>query len=147
MKKLLLLKTCLFLTILVILIGNSGFVFAQSVGISPAGTTPPNANAGLDVNFITKGLLIPRMALVSTTSSTPVATHVAGMIVYNTATTGDVIPGFYFNDGSKWLALVPKSNTTGDMQYWNGATWVTIPAGQPGQRLQINALGLPVWAP
>ena len=133
------------LAVLSILFVNSDLVFGQSAGISSTGAIPPNSAAGLDVNFADKGLLTPRIVLVSTTSSTPMATHVAGIIIYNTATAGDVSPGFYFNDGTKWVALVPKANTSGDMQYWNGTTWVTIPAGQPGQRLQINASGVPVW--
>ena len=149
MKKTLLLKSFFFLTVLVLLISNTGFVFGQNSGISPAGTTPPNTAAGLDVDFADKGILIPRVTLVSTTSSAPIAAHVAGMIIFCTATTGDVTPGFYFNDGTKWVAFVPKANTAGDMQYWNGTKWVPIPAGQPGQpgqRLKINALGVPVWS-
>lgn len=147
MKKLLHLKTSLFLAVLFILIVNSGLVFGQNAGISPSGATLPNAAAGLDVNFTNKGLLIPRVTLVSTTSSAPLTANVAGMIVYNPAPNANVTPGFYFNDGTKWVPLVPKANTAGDMQYWNGTTWVTIPSGQAGQRLQINASGVPVWAP
>jgi hypothetical protein len=146
MKKTLLLKSFFFLTVLLFLMSNTGFVFGQNTGISPAGTTPPNTAAGLDVDFADKGILIPRVTLVSTTNAAPMATHVAGMIIYSTASTGDVTPGFYFNDGTKWIALVPKATTAGDMQYWNGTTWVLIPAGQPGQRLKINALGVPVWS-
>ena len=146
MKKTLQLKNCFILAVLVFLICNSGIVSGQNVGISPTGITPPNAAAGLDVNYADKGLLIPRITLVSTTSPSPLATHIAGMIIYNTATAGDVNPGLYFDNGTKWIAIVPKANTAGDMQYWNGTMWVTIPAGQPGQRLQINASGVPVWA-
>jgi len=148
MKKFLHLKNCLLLVAFLVF-SFSGFT--QSVGISDPGAVPPagppNAAAGLDVNFANKGLLIPRVTLVSTTSSAPLTLHVAGMVVYNAAPNANVIPGFYFNDGTKWVALVPKANTAGDMQYWNGTTWVTIPAGQSGQRLQINASGVPAWAP
>jgi hypothetical protein len=148
MKKNLHLKNCLLLAAFLIF-SLSGFT--QSVGISDPGALPPagapNAAAGLDVNFANKGLLIPRVVLVSTANSAPLAANVAGMIVYNAAPNVNVTPGFYFNDGTKWVALVPKANTAGDMQYWNGTIWITIPAGQSGQRLQINASGLPVWAP
>ncbi|HEY5470131.1 MAG TPA: hypothetical protein VIK07_06390 [Bacteroidales bacterium] len=54
------------------------------------------------------------------------------MVVYNTATAGDVIPGFYFNNGTRWVPSLPKANSAGEMQYWDGIKWLTIPSGQPG---------------
>jgi hypothetical protein len=129
-------------SLLVILIASSpGF---SQAGISPT-TSTPNSSAGLDVNFTIQGLLIPRVALTKTTSFLPLAAHVAGMVVYNTATAGDVTPGFYFNNGTRWVPNLPKANASGEMQYWDGTTWVTIPAGQPGQLLQINSTGVPAW--
>jgi len=121
--------------------------FSQNAGISPTGAVAPNVAAGLDVNFATKGLLIPRVALTGTSSASPLASHVAGMIVYNTATAGDVTPGLYYNNGAKWIVVLPKANAAGDMQYWDGTKWVSITAGTPGQRLQINGSGVPAWAP
>jgi hypothetical protein len=116
----------------------------SQAGISPA-TSTPNSSAGLDINFTTQGLLIPRIALSGTTSFQPLAAHVAGMIVYNTATAGDVVPGLYFNNGTSWVPSLPKSNAAGEMQYWDGTKWVSIPAGQTGQLLQINTNGVPGW--
>lgn len=68
----------------------------------------PDSNALLDLknqadNSSTKGLLLPRVALSSTTLATPMSQHVAGMSVYNTATADDVMPGYYINDGTKWV--------------------------------------------
>jgi hypothetical protein len=84
-------------------------VSAQSIGISDV-THTPDASAALDIYSTTRGLLIPRIALTSTTSASPVSSPIASMMVYNTATTGDVTPGYYFWDGSsKWLRLM--SNT------------------------------------
>ena len=119
--------------------------FSQNAGISPTGATAPDASAGLDVNFPTSGILIPRVALTSTTSFLPLASHVAGMLVYNTANAGDVAPGFYFDNGTGWVPSLPKANAAGEMQYWDGIKWVTIPTGQPGQLLQINSNGVPAW--
>lgn len=70
----------------------------------------PNSNALLDLQehsdqSSTKGLLLPRVSLSSTTSFSPLLAHVAGMTVYNTATTNDVTPGYYYNDGIKWIKL------------------------------------------
>jgi hypothetical protein len=35
--------------------------------------------------------------------------------------------------------------SVGDMQYWNGTTWVRIPVGSSGQVLQLNASNIPSW--
>jgi hypothetical protein len=119
--------------------------FSQNVGISPSGAIPPNASAGLDVNFADKGLLMPRVALQSTTSFAPLSAHVTGMIVYNTAKVGDVSPGYYYDDGTKWIPFFTRAINAGDMQYWNGTKWVNIPIGLVGQTLTINSSGVPTW--
>ena len=119
--------------------------YCQNAGISPSGATPPNSAAGFDVNFTNKGLLIPRVALTGTANFTPLAAHVAGMVVYNTATIGDVSPGYYYNSGTKWVAGFPKASISGEMQYWDGTAWKSIPVGKPGQQLQVSASGIPVW--
>ncbi|MCF6306538.1 MAG: hypothetical protein L3J09_01135 [Flavobacteriaceae bacterium] len=77
--------------------------YAQ-VGI---GNTAPNADALLDVgtDTSTAGLRLPRVALTGTANVAPLSAHVQGMMVYNTATTGDVLPGQYYNDGAKWILL------------------------------------------
>lgn len=82
----------------------SNAIFAQtgSVGI---GTTTPDSNAVLDVHSETKGLLLPRLSLTDTASPAPLTAHVAGIVVYNTASTGNVSPGFFYNDGSKWVRI------------------------------------------
>lgn len=68
----------------------------------------PNKDALLDLKQegqTKAGLLMPRVALLQTTSHQPMSAHTQGMVVYNTATTGDVSPGFYYNNGTKWLKL------------------------------------------
>ena len=118
--------------------------FSQNVGINATGTAP-NANAGLDVDFTNRGVLIPRVALTNTASFLPLSAHVPGMIVYNTATAGDVRPGFYYDNGFSWIAGFPTGTVTGNMIYWNGTAWMMIPAGLPGQILQLNASSIPYW--
>jgi len=75
----------------------------------------PDKNALLDLkqdntdNSSTKGLLLPRVKLSSTGESTPMTDPVEkGMIVYNTESTGDVMPGVYYNDGTKWVGTQDK---------------------------------------
>jgi hypothetical protein len=76
-------------------------VFSQ-VGI---GTTTPNSSSMLDITAQDKGLLIPRVELINPNLSAPLALHVAGMIIYNTASNAAVSPGFYMNDGTKWMSI------------------------------------------
>lgn len=78
------------------------FVSAQNVGI---GTSTPNASAKLEITSTNSGLLIPRVALSMTTVAAPVAAPATSLLVYNTATAGDVTPGFYYWDGSKWVRI------------------------------------------
>ncbi|MCR4030435.1 MULTISPECIES: hypothetical protein [Flavobacterium] len=72
----------------------------------------PNKDAVLDLNRTdgtsTKGLLLPKVALTSITSASPMTAHIAGMHIWNTATvtgTNAVTPGEYFNDGTKWIRV------------------------------------------
>ncbi|WP_418121705.1 hypothetical protein ACNFU2_11365 [Chryseobacterium sp. PTM-20240506] len=80
------------------------------VGIN---TTNPNTNAVLDVNSANKGLLPPRVALTATSQPAPLTAHVAGMVVYNTASVNGLSPGLYLNDGTKWGQLNVVSETEG----------------------------------
>lgn len=100
-------KLQLFLTLLF-----GGLIFgslnAQNVGINSTGNAP-DASAGLDVNFTNKGVLIPRVNLNSTSSSSPVSSPENSLLVYNNATANDVYPGYYYwvkNGASgKWIRI------------------------------------------
>ena len=37
-------------------------------------------------------------------------------------------------------------NTIGNIQYWNGTTWVNLAPGLPGQSLIITSTGIPSWS-
>ena len=119
-------------------------VFSQNVAINPTGA-PPNASAGLDVDFPDKGILIPRVSLTNTSSFAPLSAHAAGMVVYNTATVNDVVPGFYYDNGTSWIPAFLPGKVAGDMLYWDGTTWQSIPIGLSGQILQISASNIPAW--
>ncbi len=114
-----LLKPIVFLLIVFLPI----FSFAQNVGINTTGNAP-NSSAMLDINASPgndKGILIPRLPLTATNSGTPIspAPGVAetGLMVYNTATAGvspnDVVPGFYFWNGTAWAPLGGGGSTSG----------------------------------
>lgn len=83
-------------------------IFAQA-SINTSGNAP-HSSAGLDIDFTNKGLLIPRVALTQTTSSSPISSPATSLMVYNTASANDVTPGYYYWDGSKWVRFF-DSNT------------------------------------
>lgn len=111
----------LFLTLL-----SSFFSFSQ-VGV---GTTIPNG--ALDVNSTTDGLLVPRVALTNTNTAT-VTTPTKSELVYNTATSGDVTPGYYYWEttptvaSNRWIRLA------------NGNYWST--SGNSGTTPGTNFIG------
>jgi uncharacterized protein (TIGR02145 family) len=37
-------------------------------------------------------------------------------------------------------------NITGNMQYWNGTTWVNLAPGLPGQVISMSSTGIPTWS-
>ncbi|ANF51516.1 hypothetical protein A0O34_13825 [Chryseobacterium glaciei] len=67
-----------------------------------------------------KGFLLTRITLQSTNLPAPLASHTAGMIVYNTATAGtspnNVTPGLYYNNGTSWVKLSTKKPQIGDIK-------------------------------
>jgi hypothetical protein len=137
-------KRSLFFIALLLLVTRE--LFAQ-VGINTTGA-PPDASAGLDVSFTNKGFLPPRVALTAINSAAPVTAPAVGLLVYNTAVAGtspnNVAPGYYSWNGTKWFPVAdPPGANLGDMQYWNGAQWVNVPAGSNGQVLTFY--GIPTW--
>ncbi|GAB6120015.1 hypothetical protein JCM30204_11640 [Dysgonomonas termitidis] len=82
-----------------------------SAQVRISGKAAPNSSAVLDLNpddkisegNATLGLALPRVKLKGSANASPLQSHVKGIIVYNVATTGDVVPGLYQNDGTKWL--------------------------------------------
>lgn len=73
------------------------------------GTTTPNASAKLDVFSTNKGFLPPRITLTGASGVSTIATPVAGLLIYNTATAGtapnNVVPGYYYWNGTFWSQI------------------------------------------
>lgn len=67
-----------------------------------------------------KGFLLTRVALQAVNLSSPLSAHVAGIVVYNTATAGtapnNVTPGLYYNNGTSWVKLTAKTPRVGDIK-------------------------------
>ena len=109
-------KNKIIITLLVI---ASSLTSNAQVGI---GTTTPNASAKLDITSTTQGFLPPRIALTGATDVSTIKntagtsiTPAAGLLVYNTATAGttpnEVSPGYYYWNGSSWVALTANGVT------------------------------------
>lgn len=83
----------------------AGMLFSAAMAYGQVGINTPQPHPSSDLTLASenKGLLLNRVSLKNTTNAAPLAGHVAGMVVYNTATDGDVTPGGYYNDGSKWV--------------------------------------------
>ncbi len=93
-----------------VLLMNSSPLLAQQRVSDGTANAAINPNAILELQSNNKGLLLSRLALTATTAASPLNAHVAGMVVYNTATAGSgntaVSPGFYYNDGTQWVRVV-----------------------------------------
>jgi hypothetical protein len=88
--------------------GSGGGLLAQNVTINSTGASG-DASAMLDVDADNKGMLIPRVGLVSATDVTTIASPAISLLIYNTSTAGtfpnNVVPGFYYWDGIKWTSF------------------------------------------
>ncbi|RXM42356.1 hypothetical protein BOW55_20640, partial [Flavobacterium sp. YO12] len=92
-------------------LGLTGLLLFSTVSYSQVGigTLTPEQSSQLDVTATNKGMLIPRIKLVQTTLQTPViGTAAVSLLVYNTQTINDVMPGFYYWNGVKWVRIVNK---------------------------------------
>jgi hypothetical protein len=125
--------------LLVLICCGTQIISAQNVGINSTGTTP-NSSSILDLNagntFTNpngKGLIIPNVALTATNAQNPVNTPATSLLVYNTATAGaspnNVIPGYYYWDGAKWVALGGQGSNN----------WALL--GNAGTSVATNFLG------
>ncbi len=100
----------------------------------------PHPDAMLDIQDTTKALIIPRIALRSTVLSTPLNSFAAGMVIYNTATSGvgssSVTPGLYYSDGIKWIRATSQGSLSDSSIYNSDGTLL----GNRVVKLQNNNL-------
>lgn len=111
-------KIISFICILTSLLFLSGeHLFAQAVSINTTGS-PPAASAMLDVNNANKGILIPRVSLLSATDVITIASPATSLLIYNTATAGtfpnNVVPGYYYWNSTKWNPVSDPSGNAHD---------------------------------
>ena len=127
MRKKLLLVLCLAMSL------TAAFAQQKVKDGTITGSNLPNKDAVLELESSNKGLLHTRVALRLTTDFFPLTAHVPGMMVYNTATAGDVTPGIYFNDGSKWVRA-----QTGTFSVTGGTNITVTGTGTAADPFKIN---------
>ena len=103
-------KTTNLLTLLFIAFLNLSN-YAQNIGINGTGANA-HPSALLDIDAVATpslGILIPRIALQATNLSAPVSGPATSLLVYNMASASSgstaVTPGYYYWDGTKWVAF------------------------------------------
>ena len=113
-------------------------VYAQNdnVGI---GTVTPNQDAKLEILAVNQGLLMPRISLMSLSDAAPLSAHVEGMIIYNTATTLDLSPGCYYDDGAKWVRIADETLTS---LILNADSTTIDYTDEDGNTTQLNLSGI-----
>ena len=90
-------------------LSSAAFLSAQNVGI---GTASPNTSAKLEILDANRGILLPRVALTSTTVAAPVSSPANWLIVFNTNNINDVSEGLYYWNGTRWVRLSTSNDWT-----------------------------------
>ncbi|PXV58917.1 hypothetical protein CLV62_14128 [Dysgonomonas alginatilytica] len=117
------------------------------------GTLPDTGTgAQLELGSTQSAFLPNRVALTSITDNVTVPSPVAGMIVYNTATTTGsnmVMPGLYLHDGVKWSFLYNSGFSNMFLTYRDlqaSVTTITASAIEPEKTILMN-FGGPIDIP
>ena len=113
--------------------------FCQSLAVNSTGAIA-NASAIVDISSPSKGMLIPRVNLLSTSDVLTIASPAPGLLVYNL--NGSITglgaggQGFYYYAGH-WYKLLAFDN--------NGPAWLTI--GNDGTVDGVNSIGTSDFVP
>jgi len=102
--------------LLFLFLGN--FVSAQ-VGI---GTREPNPASALDIVAKDKGILLPRIQLLSEQDKSAIVNPEESLLVYNTGSTS-LVAGFYYWSNAKWTQLLAGDNYVDTQNRYYHPTW------------------------
>lgn len=129
MKKLYFIFAVAFTTTFTFSVWNGGEkLLAQSVAINSNGALP-NPCALLDINAApgnNKGLLVPRISLLSTTDVVTIPSPATSLLVYNTNASmiGGAL-GFWYWDGTAWVAMGSGSSSSASGWLTTGNNGIT----------------------
>ncbi|MDR6159757.1 hypothetical protein QF023_003273 [Chryseobacterium sp. SLBN-27] len=82
---------------------------AKDNGQVGLGTAAPDASALLDITSANKGILIPRVGLMSSTDQVTIPSPAVGLLVYNTGAGSLTYKGFVFWNGTEWRQIDDKT--------------------------------------
>ncbi|WP_313387086.1 hypothetical protein [Chishuiella sp.] len=110
---------------IIFFIGFLSISYSQILISDDNSLTKVNEDAILELKTVNnyKGLLLPYVNLNSTVLSSPLPSHIIGMIVYNLNTSinedvnTSVFPGIYHNNGVNWEKIEFESPSFGDIKY------------------------------
>lgn len=93
-------------------------ISAQNIAVNTDGSSP-NASAMFDIQSTNRGLLIPRINLISTTDQSTISSPATSLLIYNTnasiSGTGADGTGYYYNEGTSgtpaWKKLAASTAT------------------------------------
>lgn len=113
-----------------------------SQGVAPkggvgVGILSPNVSTILDVVATDKGVLLPRVALTSSTDAVTIKNgNVNSLLVFNTATIADIVPGYYYWYINKWHRLALSDDACGcaGQDGKDGKVGVAGGTGAPGNK-------------
>jgi uncharacterized protein (TIGR02145 family) len=116
--------------------------FGQSIKLNNAGDP---GSAMLEVNSASKGILIPNVSLTGSTDATTIALPAVSLLVYNTASVSDAIPGYYYNSGTSgspvWTRLSTGTAGDGSETKVEGGTNITVTgSGTQASPYIVNAI-------
>jgi hypothetical protein len=128
------------LLILVFFALSNAKIMAQGGAAINTTGDPADSSAMLDVSASDKGVLIPRVMLVSTTN--PIAGNKpVGLLVWNTSTSGTYdTPGYYYWNGTNWQMLNGPQGPAGPTGP-QGAAGTTGPQGATGPQGPLGPTG------
>lgn len=103
-----------FAALLTQIIAVDSFSQNSNVGINNTGAVPDNS-AMLDVVSTSKGILIPRVSLISDADVATISSPVTSLMIYNTnaSMTNGSGTGYYYWNGSKWTPITVTSTSSG----------------------------------
>lgn len=135
--------------VIIIVLSLSVKLIIGQVSISYDGSVPDNSSM-LEIKAEDKGILIPRISLTSTTSTSPISNPAVSLLIFNTSTINDVFPGYYYWNGTKWVRLSGNNcsmtnyliktnllNNTACSQVYDNGTNVGIGTTNPLTKLHI----------
>ncbi len=111
------------ITSIILIVGSVLVTNAQTEGVSIKSTVgPPDASAMLDVQSLNKGVLIPRVNLMSLSDNSTVPNPALSLLVYCLGTaTGGLPAGYYYNSSATTTPAWIKISGSGD-DLWTLAT-------------------------